>query len=457
MSAAPDVVVVGAGIAGLTAAWTARRAGLTVTVVERSDRAGGKLWSSPFHGHLVDRGADAFLARVPDAIALCEELGLGRHLVAPARREAYVLHRGSLHRFPDGLVLGVPTDLDALAASGLVSEAGVARAADDLRAPAPPVDGDTTVGAYVRGRIGDEVVDAFVSPLLSGINAGDADELSLDAGAPQLAAVAHAGGSLIEGLRAQRAQATSDPDAPIFYSLEGGVGRLAATLAERLAEHLVYRRGVTRIERTTDGYRLGLTDETSLDAPAVVVALPAPVAASLLAPLAPAVAVELGALEYASVSLATLAFAESAIGRPLDGTGFLVPEGEGRLVTACSWGSSKWPHWTSHGTAVLRVSAGRHHDQRDADLDDAGLLDAILADLTDVLGLADAPIATEVTRWPRALPQYRPGHLDRVAAWDAALAEQTPGLVLAGAATRGLGIPACVASGRRAAQALLPA
>jgi oxygen-dependent protoporphyrinogen oxidase len=457
VSAPVDVVVIGGGIAGLTAAWTARRAGLAVSVLEASDRAGGKLWSSPFHGHLVDRGADAFLARVPDAVALCEELGLGRELVPPARREAYVLHQGSLHRFPEGLVLGVPTDLAALAASGLVSDAGLARAAADFSDPAPPVDGDTTVGAYVRQRIGDEVVDAFVSPLLSGINAGDADELSLDAGAPQLAAVAHAGGSLIEGLRAQRAQATTDPDAPIFYSLTGGVGRLSATLAERLAEQLLYRVGVTAIERTADGYRLTLTNGTALDAPAVVLAVPAPVAASLLAPLAADVSGELAALEYAGVTVTTLAFADSAIGRPLDGTGFLVPEGEGRLVTACSWGSGKWPHWASHGTAVLRVSTGRHHDRRDAELDDAALVDAVLADLTDVLGLTDPPVATTVTRWPAALPQYRPGHLDRLAAWETTLAERTPGLVLAGAATRGLGIPACVASGRRAAQALSPA
>jgi oxygen-dependent protoporphyrinogen oxidase len=314
VSAPVDVVVIGGGIAGLTAAWTARRAGLAVSVLEASDRAGGKLWSSPFHGHLVDRGADAFLARVPDAVALCEELGLGRELVPPARREAYVLHQGSLHRFPEGLVLGVPTDLAALAASGLVSDAGLARAAADFSDPAPPVDGDTTVGAYVRQRIGDEVVDAFVSPLLSGINAGDADELSLDAGAPQLAAVAHAGGSLIEGLRAQRAQATTDPDAPIFYSLTGGVGRLSATLAERLAEQLLYRVGVTAIERTADGYRLTLTNGTALDAPAVVLAVPAPVAASLLAPLAADVSGELAALEYAGVTVTTLAFADSAIG-----------------------------------------------------------------------------------------------------------------------------------------------
>lgn len=451
----PSVVVVGAGVAGLSAAWTLLGAGVDVTVLEASLRPGGKLWAADFAGHRVDRGADAFLARVPDAVDLCHELGLGDDLVAPASRSAFVLRDGRLRRFPEGLVLGVPTDFEALEAADVVSPAGASRAREDLDDPAPPLTGDTTVGGYVRGRVGDEVFETLVSPLLSGINAGDADQLSLDAGAPQLAAAAHAGGSLIDHLRRQRLRAATDPEAPVFHSLVGGAGRLVDELTDRLADRVERGRAVTAIGRAQGRYSLSVTGSPDRTADALIIAIPAWVGAPLLAAHAPTVADDLAALDYATVAVVSFSFTEAQIGTALDGSGFLVSEGEGRLMTACSFGSSKWPHWADPSSAVLRVSVGRSHDRRADDLSDDELSARLVDELDATLGLSGPPVAVQVSRWPRALPQYRPGHLDRVDRWSEDLAGRLPRVALAGATTRGIGVPACISSGRAAARTVL--
>lgn len=445
----PTVAVVGGGIAGLATAWRLRD-DADVTLFEASGRVGGKLWADEFLGHAVDRGADSFLARVPDAVELCRELGLDRSITAPVARKAWLLHEGRLRPFPDGLVLGVPTDLDALAASGLVSPEGVERARRDLHDPAPALTEDTTVGRYVRGRVGDEVFETLVMPLLSGINAGDADELSLDAGTPQLAAAARAGGSLIARLRELQARSTTDPDAPVFHSLLGGAGQLADELAARLDPCIERGTPVDALARTSAGYEVeGAGARRAFDA--VVLATPAPVTGRLLRPHLPEVADELEALEYASVAVVTFGFDEVQLVGDLAGSGFLVPEREGLLMTACSWGSSKWPHWADPGTAVLRVSAGRAHDRRSEALDDDELIATLHAELGRTMGVTGPPLRAQVTRWPGGLPQYRPGHLDRVDRWEAALAEHLPGVALAGASLRGLGVPACIGSARDAA------
>jgi oxygen-dependent protoporphyrinogen oxidase len=465
-----DLVVVGGGIAGLAAAWEAvrREPSTRVAVVEATARFGGKLRTEAFGGRAVDRGADAFLVRTPDALDLVDELGLADELVHPALRSALLLSGGRLHRLPEGLVLGVPTDLDALEESGIISPSGLARAAEDLEDASDAPHGDLSVGALVRARLGDEVFEKLVSPLLSGVNAGDADRLSVEAGAPQLAAAARHG-SLIRGARAQRA--AGDPDAPIFASLRTGTGRLIERLLERLqaagvtlladAETHELRTDAAGWLVATDGERASTIDPedhdadpsptTDLFARAVVLATPAPVAAALLEPVAPAVSAVLAEIQYASVAVTSLRYQREAVAHPLDASGVLVPEAEGLLMTACSFGSAKWPAWSDGGHVVLRVSTGRAHDQRHHAYTDAQLVRHLHNELAPLLGITAPPVDTLVTRWDDALPQYRPGHLDRLDDAEAALAVAAPGIALAGAATRGIGIPACIRSGRMAA------
>ncbi len=454
--------VVGGGIAGLAAARDLLLAGHEVTLFEASDDLGGKIHISPLGGVDVDEGPDSVLARVPFAVELANELGLGDELIPQPPGSAYLFSRGELRRLPEGNVLGIPTDLDALADSGVVSPEAVARAAEDLTAPddrpTDLPDGDESVGDLIRRRLGDEILERMVDPLLGGINAGDADRLSLAAGAPQIAAAAGRHPSLIESLRAQRAAAPAPSGAPVFYTLRGGLRRLVDALVESL-DGAQIRTGtsVTGIDRVDGGYRLAVSSGTAtehLDVDGAVLATPSYVTARLVADLAPAASAELDAIDYSSVVLTALAVPTSAVSRPLDASGYLIPRVEGLLLTACTWTSVKWPHLDSPGQLLLRASAGRYGDDRAIQMDDDELLAAVLADLATTMGLSGEPTDVRITRWPRSFPQYTPGHSARVDRIEAALADAAPGLVLAGAAYRGVGIPACINSGRTAAASL---
>jgi len=462
------VAIVGAGITGLTAAFTLQqeRPDTEVVVFEAADRVGGKILTTPFAGRPVDCGADAFLARVPEGVELCRELGLDTTLTSPAIGSALVWSRGSLRRLPTGLVLGVPTDLDALTESGLISPAGVARAAEDIgriewvdgaNGPDPEGADDPTVGALIRARLGDEVHDTLVSPLLSGVNAGDADELSLSTGAAQLAVAARRGPSLIDELRAIAAAARPDPAAPVFHGIPVGTQTLTDLLLARLtagatAVHLSCP--VTAIDRNGAAWRV-TTHHGVAEFDEIVLAVPAPIAARLLSSIVPAVAAALGDLSYASVAMVTIAVATHDLGVDLDASGFLVARTDPLpALTACSWASSKWAHLHDPDVTILRVSAGRHGDTHALELDDAELVDALSIDLATTMGL-DGPVhAARVTRWNDGLPQFRPGHLGRIARWRAETTADAPGIHLAGAAFDGLGLPACIRQGRAAARSL---
>lgn len=451
-------VVVGGGITGLAAAFAlAGRDGVEVTLCEADEGLGGKVRSEAFAGVDLDLGPDAFLARRPEAVALCQELGLADALVAPATAAAYLWSRGRLRRLPPGLALGVPTRLGPLARSGVLSPLGLVRVALEPLVPGRTLDGDEALGALVRRRLGGEVHRRLVDPLVGGINAGDTDRLSVELTAPSLAAAARSSSSLVAGARRQAAAGPS-PAGPVFLTLPGGLSRLIEALEARLAILGVEVRTGERITAVDPadggGYRLQARS-ASLAADAVVLAAPAFVTADLLAPHAPGVAATLAAIDHASVALVALAYPRGAIARPLDGSGFLVARGEGRLMTACSWASSKWTHLDAGDGIVLRVSAGRAGDERADSLDEDALVARLCLELKEAMGISRPPSEVRVTRWRRSFPQYAPGHSRRIAAAEAELATRLPGVVLAGAALAGVGLPACIASGQRAAEGLV--
>ena len=447
-----DVVVIGGGITGLVAAREATLAGATVTVVEPGP-LGGTLRASAFDGGVLDESADAFLARVPEGVDLCQALGLGGDLVSPAERRAHVWSRGALRRLPSAQVLGVPTDLEELAEAGIVSPAGLAAARHDLEVPLLAPDGDVTIGSLIRARLGDEVAERLVDPLVGGINAGDTDALSLAATVPQIDAAARSGASsLIAACQAQRA-AAPDPSAPVFFAPSGGMSALTAALVSDLSSRGVDVRSAraSGIEPVDSRWQV-TTDAGPLVADAVVVTTPAPVAAAVLRGAAGRAATLLAAIPYASVVMLSLAVDRDAIDRELDGSGFLVPRVEGLTLTACSWTSAKWPHLHGDGTVWLRASVGRDG------VPPAGPLeDVVLADLATTMALRGTPREVRVSDWHDALPQYRVGHLERVEAIDADLATTMPGVTVAGAALRGLGVPACIRQGQAAARRALAA
>ena len=446
------VVVVGAGITGLAAAHEADRRGLDITVLEAASQAGGKIDSGFVDGASlpfpVDMAADGFLARQPEVVELCHELGLGDDLVAPTGARAFVWANGGLRAIPAPSVLGVPFDPDAVAASGIVSEAAV----DDLRARLdldhPPVVGDAGVGELLRPRVGDEIFERLIDPLLGGINAGNADGLSIGAGAAQLATAARAGGSLRTALRAQVDAAQAAAAGPVFNGVEGGNRRIIDALVDELGDRVRLGQAVVGLERDGEQW-LVATDTAQYAADRVVLATPAWITAGLIAPFASTAAGNLADLAYGDAVLVTFVVPRTGLDHALDGSGFLVPRAEGLLMTACSWSSSKWAHYDDGEHAILRVSAGRTDDTRWLDMTP----DEVVARLTDELALTvglHANAVVRITPWKQSLPQYRPGHLDRCDEIDAELAAFAPGVIVTGAQMRGLGLPACVRQGRAA-------
>ncbi len=448
------IVVVGGGVAGLAAALEARalRPDAEVVVLEGSGRLGGKVAVSEVAGLPVDEGADSMLTRIPDGIALARGAGLEDELVAPASGSARVWSRGALRPLPGGTLLGVPSDLGALADSGLLSVRGLYRVPLDLVLPGAPVEDDVSVGDLVRRRFGAEVVDRLVDPLLGGVYAGRADLLSLRATLPQLVGPASRTGSLLLAARAARS-GTPPTDGPLFASLPGGLGRLPDAVAARSGAQIRRSTTVRALRRTPDGWELTTGSAASpsrLSADAVVLAVPGPPAARLLADELPSAAAEVASLEYASVAIVTLVLAGPT---PGTGSGYLVPAVEGRTTKAVTFTSRKWAHLAG-GPAVVRASVGRFGDTTDLKRSDGELVSAVLAELAEAVGPLPVVLGSRVVRWGGGLPQYAVGHLDRVRRVREAVSRH-PGLAVAGAAYDGVGVPAVARSGRAAARSAL--
>ncbi len=433
------VAVVGGGVAGLTAAYELGRAGVDVVVLEGSDRIGGKLRLAEVDGTTTDVGAEALLARRPEATDLLADLGLGDSIVHPATTSAAIWTRGALRPMPR-TVMGIPADVDALMASGIVERPPVSR-------PAPVPADDVSVGEFVRERVGDEVLERLVEPLLGGVYAGHADELSLAAaGAP----IRELGDDLLAGAAAARPDELGAEPVPVFAGVRGGVGRLPGALAE--ASGAAIRTGAVarEVRRSGAGWRITLTGGHE-DVDGVVVATPAPASARLLADVAPEAAFELADLSYASMAIVTFVIDEVL---ELPGSGFLVPPVDGTAIKASTFSSGKWGWLAESGRTVLRASVGRAGDTALLHQDDATVADVALADLRSALGHLPEPAGRHVQRWGGALPQYAVGHLDRVEVIDHAIAA-VPGLEVCGAAYRGVGVPAVIVSAHAAVQRLL--
>jgi oxygen-dependent protoporphyrinogen oxidase len=471
--AAVRIAVVGGGVAGLAAALRIRERApaAEIVVLERSGRAGGKLRTGRLAGVdgtgiPVELGAENFLVRDPAtgeenaATRLARRLGFGADLVHPARAGAALAVDGKLRSLPGGTLMGVPAELD------LVSE--VAKPAAELDRdegrPLLPPGQDVAVGALVRDRLGDQVVDRLVDPLLGGVYAGRADLLSLATTIPGLAAAAATEHTLTAAVRVALAASAAHrpaPGSPVFATIAGGLGRLVEAMAAQVPVRLGLP--VRELRRAGPGWALALGPVPRtvgpvprpevVEADAVILAVPARPAARLLATAHPDAAAAVGALDYASVALVNLALPEVDLPEL---SGFLVPAGEGFDVKAATFFTGKWAHLRrADGTTLVRASLGRYGDEHVLQRDDAELVQIVHRELSTLIGarLPD-PVDTVVWRWGGALPQYAPGHLDRVAR-ARSLVGGLPPLALAGAAYDGVGIPACVRSGEVAADEVL--
>lgn len=451
--------IIGGGIAGLAAAYRCEQLAddVAVTLIEREPRLGGKILTERVDGFVVEGAPDSFLSRKPRGVGLCEELGLAEQLHGrrPEHEKTFVRRHGQLHRLPSGLTGMIPTNLDALTNSTLISPAGRERLAQEASLPPVPAKGDESVAHFVTRRLGREVYEQLVEPLMSGIYAGDGEQLSLAATFPQLRQLELKHGSLLKGLSASQPAGSIQAAYPPFVSLPGGMATLVEAIQARLSRTQLCT-GVTveSIRRQGDGYAITLADGHPIRVDAVILATPAFVTARLLADLDPVLADLHAQIPHTSAAIITLAFTASDLPHPLDGYGYVIPQVEETDLLACTWTSSKWDGRAPVGSALIRVYAGRYGRRDVTQLDDAELLALARAEVESTLGIAATPVRTWIHRWPNAMPQYLLGHTERLAQIEQRLA-QNPGLFLAGAAYRGVGIPDCIESGERAAAAAL--
>ena len=445
------VVVIGGGIAGLTAAYRVRMAGLPVMLVEAESRLGGKIHTERRDGFVLEGGPDAFLATKPHGRALCEELGIPLVGSNQEVRRAFIMRDGRLHPLPEGFTGVAPRQLGPMIRTPLLSVRGKLRMGLEFFVPRRTDGADESMAALVRRRAGREAWERLVEPLVTGVCAGDGEALSARAAFPMLpAAEDHHGGFIRAGRAAKKAGQTV-PTALLFATPQGGLGALVDALADRVGADAVRTgRSVAAIQRTAAGFDVTCDDGTVEPAAAVILATPADPAAGLLRPLDPALADELAAVTYVSTATVSLAYPDAAIGRPLDGHGYVLPRREGSPVLACTITSTKFPHRAPGGWTLVRAFIGRAGQPDALSHDDDALIALARADVERNLGITAPPAWTRLFRWPQAIPQYNVGHLARVERVAARLAT-LPGVMLAGHMLHGIGIPDCIASGERAA------
>ena len=463
------VVVVGGGIAGLSAAHRlteAKRPGLEVTLLERSDRFGGTIRTIELGGCLVELGPDSFLSSKPWLTRLAERLGVADRIIATAttHRRSHVVHRGRLHPLPDGFLMMAPTRLWPMVTTSLFSWTGKIRCAMDLVLPRSRATGDESLGAFVRRRFGAEVLERVVQPLIGGIYTGDPDRLSLKATIPRFLEMETRYRSVIRAMVAQRRAAarrvsgSSDGSGARYGELvtfDHGMETIVQALTATLPEEAMHTHSdVVSLNREGNRWRLACGDGLRIDADAVVLALPGQKAADLLRGIDAGLYDELAAIPHASSAVLNLVYRRSDVTHPMDCFGFVVPAVEERNIIACTFSSVKFPNRAPEGHVLIRAFIGGARQRHLLDFDDEEILRIVQVELKDLMGIEAAPLHTASARYPDAMPQYLVGHGRRLERIESLL-ERYPGLALAGNAYGGVGLPDCVRSGEQAAERVL--
>jgi len=460
------ITIIGGGIAGLSAAYYAKKnvPDAQVTLIESSDRWGGKINTDRVTfddgQFIIEGGPDTFLATKPWAVALCKELGLSDRLhgTNQIQKNTYVLHRNKLEPLPDGLAMMIPTNVQAILKTRLVSWFGKARMGVDFIQPAKAVNGDESLGTFVSRRLGREAYENLIEPLMSGIYAGDGDALSLASTFPYLRDLELKYGSLARGALEMRAQSNGKAvqgSRSAFLTPTTGLAEIIEALVENLQNNNVRLRlntSVKKIVKVDLRYVVMLDDDSSFDTDAVILATPAYVSGQLLASFDPELASTLTSIPYASTATISLAYRQSDLPKPLDGYGYIIPHREGRKALAGTWTSTKFPHRAPDGYALIRVFVGRAG--QDIPWAENELLELAKEEVKLTSGITAEPMISRVFMWDKAMPQYNLGHPDKLKQIDAAL-EKHQGLALAGNGYRGIGIPDCIHSGELAVERIL--
>jgi len=453
-------VIIGGGIAGLATAFYLQESGsLDFTLIECSSRLGGKITSAEQDGFLVEGGPDSFITQKAAALDLCTRLGLAGELVGSNTGKSattYIWSDGRLHPMPEGMMLMAPTMILPFLRSRLISWPGKLRMGMEIFVPKASGNQDESLAAFVRRRLGSELLNKIAGPLMGGIHAADPEKLSLKSTFPMFPEMEKKHGSLVRAMM-KRPKRTATPGAkptPMFMSLRGGLQRFSDAIVSHLPQQAL-RTSCCVLSVSPHGsrYRVALGDGTSILAENIVFATPSYVTADLVQLIDPTLASRLRAIRYVSTATVSLGFHRSQITHPMQGAGFIVPKSEGRGITACSWSSEKFKHRAPDDCVLLRVFIGGALSEDLAEQDESALIELARKELRTIMGITATPVLAKAYRWPKANPQYDLGHELRIKQIEQSLTD-FPGLFLAGAAYRGSGIPDCIQSGIKVATAI---
>lgn len=468
MTEKKKVLIVGGGITGLSAAYYLQKHAresqlpLEVKLVEASHRVGGKMQTYVKDGYVIERGPDSFLERKESAGRLAREVGLGDKLVNNSTGKSYVLVKDKLHPMPGGAVMGIPTQIGPFITTGLFSWPGKFRAAGDFFMSPSKVKGDQSLGEFFRRRLGDEVVENLIEPLLSGIYAGDIDNMSLLSTFPQFYKVEQKYGSLILGTK-KTTPATKNKPADfgqekkkgMFLTVTTGLQSFVDAIEAKLEPGSVLKGiRVDKVSKQENGYRMRLSSGETLDADSILVSAPHEAALHMFSdhdhlfePFRD--------MPSTSVATVAMAFPESVIKEDIDGTGFVVSRNSDYTITACTWTHKKWPHTTPEGKVLIRLYVGRPGDEAVVDLPDDEIIKIALEDLNKTMDIQAQPDFAVVSRWKEAMPQYTVGHKQRVENLKTDLADELPGVFVGGSSYEGVGLPDCIDQGEAAVEKIL--
>ncbi|USG64150.1 protoporphyrinogen oxidase [Brevibacillus ruminantium] len=459
----PHVTIVGGGMTGLTAAyylqkWSKEKGQqFRFTLLEASDKIGGKVQTWRHEGFTIELGADSFLERKTSAVELIKDVGLGDRLVNNEAGQAYIMHKDRLYSVPEGAVMGVPTQLMPFVKTPLISPMGKLRAAADLFLPGAQGGEDESVGNFFRRRLGDEVIENIIEPLISGVYGGNIDKLSLLSTFPQYAQMEKQSRSLILAMKNSRQQQRKQPAEPqkkkgMFMTLTSGLQSLAERLEELLPADAVRKNtSVNRLIKKTDGYTLELANGEKLETDAVILAIPHHLAQEVVKDQ---VAIPpLSGAKPTIMATVALAYPEEGVRLDREGTGFVVPRKENCTITACTWTQRKWPHTTPKGKALVRCYVGKPGHEEIVERSDEEIVRIVIRDLQKVMKIDDQPEFYRVTRWNRGLP-YLVGHRQWLKDTTARMKEQLPGVWLTGGSYGGVGVPDCIDQAKETIQEL---
>lgn len=450
------MIVIGGGIAGLAAAYRLVHAGVMVTLFERDDRLGGKILTERADGFVVEAGPDAFLSWKPRGKALCDQLGVETVGSNESAKRAFIARAGRLHPLPDGIAGVIPRRFMPTLRSPILSLRGKLRLLVEWAIPRRVDESEESLAHFVRRRAGRQTWERIVEPLVTGVYAGDGTKLAVAATFPMLVDAERDHGGLIRAGLAARKAGRHPPAGPMFLTTADGLGKIVTALTDALATGADLRTGteITALERTDSGWSVRDVFGDTTAADAVVLATPASVSAKLTRSLDGALTRELAAVQSVSVATVSVAYAQDAVSAPIDGHGYVNPRIEGSPIVACSITSTKFPVRARDGSVLIRAHVGRVGEADPCPLSDDELVALVHGELTTTLGVTQPPTMSRVYRWPEAIPQYDVGHRERVALIRARIA-RLPGLAVAGATYRGVGIPDCISSGDEAAEAIL--